>query len=130
MNERARVSCVLGIVVQLRCFLVLFGASLCSWSAVENIENIVSPESGPEGGFARSRERITTHALDMVAKRAHAWTEYTCRCERVHASPIAGARARASRALFSSAAVVVRVGAAAVEDVHAEENHVAELVRA
>ena len=47
---------------------------------------------------------------------------------RVHAPPIAGARARASRALFSSAAVVVRVGAAAVEDVHAEENHVAELV--
>ena len=33
-------------------------------------------------------------------------------------------------ALFSSAAVVVRVGAAAVEDVHAEESHVAELVRA
>ena len=118
----------MGIVVQLRCFLVLFGASLCSWSAVENIENIVSPESGPEGGFARSRERITTHALDMVAKRAHAWTEYTCRCERVHASPVAGARARASRAFFSNAVVVGRGGVAEVEDVHVEEDHAAELV--
>ena len=47
---------------------------------------------------------------------------------RVHAPPIAGARARASRVFFSSAAVVVRVGAAAVEDVHAEENPAAELV--
>ena len=69
-------------------------------------------------------------ALVIVAKRAHAWTEFTWRCVRVHAPPIAGARARASRVLFSSAAVVVRVGAAAVEDVHAEESHVAELVRA
>ena len=51
MNERARVSCVLGIVVQLRCFSVLFGASLCIWSAAENIENIVSPE----GGFLLAR---------------------------------------------------------------------------
>ena len=48
---------------------------------------------------------------------------------RVHALPIAGARARASRVFFSSAAVVVRVhGAAEVEDVHAEENHAVELV--
>ena len=47
---------------------------------------------------------------------------------RVHAPPLAGARARASRAFFSSAAVVVRVVAAEVEDVHAEENHAAELV--
>ena len=71
---------------------------------------------------------VTTHALDIAAIRAHAWTEFTLRCVRVHAPPIAGARARASRVLFSSAAVVVRVGAAAVEDVHVEENHVAELV--
>ena len=39
------------IVALLRCFSVLFGASLCSWSAIENIENIVSPE----GGFLLAR---------------------------------------------------------------------------
>ena len=71
---------------------------------------------------------VTTHALDIVAKRAHAWTEFTWRCERVHAPPIAGARARASRAFFSNAAVVGRGGVAEVEDVHVEENHAAELV--
>ena len=47
---------------------------------------------------------------------------------RVHAPPIAGARARASRAFFSNAAVVGRGGVAEVEDVHVEENHAAELV--
>ena len=62
---RARVSCVLGIVVQLRCFLVLFGASLCIWSAVENIENIVSPD----GGFARSRERMEAVRACMLQTR-------------------------------------------------------------
>ena len=51
-----------------------------------------------------------------------------CRCERVHASPIAGARARASRAFVSNAVVVGRGGVAEVEDVHVEENHAAELV--
>ena len=107
---------------------MLFSTLLCFWSAFGN-----AATSGD--GFSRSRADgsrvcmyVTTHALDMVAKRAHAWTEYTCRCERVHASPIAGARARASRAFFSNAVVVGRGGVAEVEDVHVEENHAAELV--
>ena len=79
MNERARVSCVFGIVVQLRCFSVLFSTLLCFWSAVENIVS-------PEGGFTRSRAvvhacynrtlaRVAINALDwqiQIVHRVHA----------------------------------------------------------
>ena len=67
MNERARVSCVFGILVQLRCFSVLFSTLLCFWSAVENIVS-------PEGGFTRSRADVHARynrTLARVAIRAY-----------------------------------------------------------
>ena len=69
-----------------------------------------------------------TNARWSESLSAHAWTEFTWRCVRVHAPPIAGARARASRAFVSNAAVVGLGGAAEVDDVHVEEHHAAELV--
>ena len=69
------------IVALLRCFSVLFGASLCSWSAIENIENIVSPE----GGFTRSRAdgsrgcMHVTHARWPESPYAHTNAEFV-RC--------------------------------------------------
>ena len=80
MNERACVSCVLGIVVQLRCFSVLFGASLCIWSAVESIENIVSPE----GGFLLARESGWKPYVHACYKRALVGVAKRACMDRVH----------------------------------------------
>ena len=81
---------------------MLFGASLCIWSAVENIENIVSPESG----FAHSKERmeaVRKHALDRVAKRAHTQSSLGAARAWVESSVgRLGARARIVRVRFES----------------------------
>ena len=101
MSERARVSCVFGIVVQLRCFSVLFSTLLCFWSAVENI-------GSPEGGFTRSRAVVHAcynRTLARVAIRAYKCTQssfgaarhtYLRLLARVHAHCVRSSRMRLS----------------------------------
>ena len=108
-------SCVLGIVVQLRCFLVPFGASLCIWSAVESIENIVSPEGGfllaRESGwrpyvYARHKRALLSAHIHRVlsVRRACGWNAPSAGWARVRASC-----ASASRAVAEGLRVVVVV---------------------